>query len=79
MQYMDSSFALHIFIPSWELKTCEASTLRQKAAAGGRWHDLRFTAMALILTSPEAAWMEGHSVPGSSSQKDVKGQEGHLP
>lgn len=53
--------------------------MRQVAAAGGRWHDLKLTAVEKVLTSPEAAGAEGHCVPGSSSQKCVKGLEGHLP
>lgn len=61
------------------IETCVASRTRQNAAAGGREPDLKFTSAAEILTYPEAAWTEGQVVAGSQSQKDVKGQEGHLP
>lgn len=56
-----------------------ASRTRQNTAAGGSEPDLEFTSVAEILTYPEAARTEGQVVAGSQSQKDVKGQEGHLP
>lgn len=70
---------LKVLPPFSELKLVWASRTRQNPAAGGREADLKFTSAAEIPTYPEAARTEGQVVAGSQSQKDVKGQEGHLP
>lgn len=77
--YIGHSVALPILIPPCELKLVKLAGWDRKQLLEGGKRDLRFTSVAEILTYPEAAWMEGHVVPGSQSQKDVKGQEGHLP
>lgn len=77
--YIGHSVALPILISPCELKLVKLAGWDRKQLLEGGRPDLRFTSVAEILTYPEAAWMEGHRVPGSQSQKDVKGQEGHLP